>query len=247
MKKQVKNMLTGKFAVITGSGSGIGAATAKIFVRENVAGIAIVDYNYEAACKTAEELGPTAFPVQCDVSKADQVQAAIDQILARFGRVDILVNNAGITRDAIFHKMTMEQWEQVINTNLNGVFYWTHGLYKQMRDNEYGRIISLSSTAVRGNPGQCNYSATKAALIGFTNTLAKEAGRKNITVNCVAPGATWTDMYSKVPEAVRESMIAANPMNRLGQPSEIGEVIAFLASERASFLSGQWIPVNGAK
>ena len=247
MKKQVKIMLTGKFAVITGSGSGIGAATAKIFVRENVAGIAIVDYNYEAACKTAEELGPTAFPVQCDVSKADQVQAAIAQILERFGRVDILVNNAGITRDAIFHKMTMEQWEQVINTNLNGVFYWTHGLYKQMRENEYGRIINLSSTAVRGNPGQANYSATKAALIGFTNTLAKEGGRKNITVNCVAPGATWTDMYSKVPDAVRESMIAANPMNRLGQPSEIGEVIAFLASERASFLSGQWIPVNGGK
>ena len=240
-------MLSNKIAVITGSGSGIGAATAEIFVRENIAGIAIVDYNYEAACATAEKLGPVAFPVKCDVSKADQVQAAIDQILAKFGRVDILVNNAGITRDAIFHKMTLEQWEQVINTNLNGVFYWTHGLYKQMRDNEYGRIINLSSTAARGNPGQCNYSATKAALIGFTNTLAKEAGRKNITVNCVAPGATWTDMYSKVPEEVRQAMIAGNPMNRLGKPSEIGEVIAFLASERSSFLSGQWIPVNGAK
>ncbi|MBR4863517.1 MAG: 3-oxoacyl-ACP reductase FabG [Oscillospiraceae bacterium] len=240
-------MLSNKIAVITGSGSGIGAATAEIFVRENIAGIAIVDYNYEAACATAEKLGPVAFPVKCDVSKADQVQAAIDQILAKFGRVDILVNNAGITRDAIFHKMTLEQWEQVINTNLNGVFYWTHGLYKQMRDNEYGRIINLSSTAARGNPGQCNYSATKAALIGFTNTLAKEAGRKNITVNCVAPGATWTDMYSKVPEEVRQAMIAGNPMNRLGKPSEIGEVIAFLASERSSFLSGQWIPVNGGK
>lgn len=240
-------MLSNKIAVITGSGSGIGAATAEIFVREHIEGIAIVDYNYEAACATAEKLGPVAFPVKCDVSKADQVQAAIEQILERFGRVDILVNNAGITRDAIFHKMTMEQWEQVINTNLNGVFYWTHGLYKQMRDNEYGRIINLSSTAARGNPGQCNYSATKAALIGFTNTLAKEAGRKNITVNCVAPGATWTDMYSKVPDSVREAMIAGNPMNRLGKPSEIGEVIAFLASERASFLSGQWIPVNGGK
>ena len=240
-------MLTGKYAVITGSGSGIGAATAEIFVRENVAGIAIVDYNFEAACATAEKLGPTAFPVKCDVSKADDVTAAIAQILERFGRVDILVNNAGITRDAIFHKMTMEQWEQVINTNLNGVFYWTHGLYKQMRDNEYGRIINLSSTAARGNPGQCNYSATKAALIGFTNTLAKEAGRKNITVNCVAPGATWTNMYSQVPEEVRQAMIAGNPMNRLGKPAEIGEVIAFLASERASFLSGQWIPVNGGK
>lgn len=240
-------MLSNKFAVITGSGGGIGAATAEIFVRENIAGIAIVDYNYEAACATAQKLGPVAFPVKCDVSKAVQVQAAIEQILERFGRVDILVNNAGITRDAIFHKMTLEQWEQVINTNLNGVFYWTHGLYKQMRDNEYGRIINLSSTSVRGNPGQCNYSATKAALMGFTNTLAKEAGRKNITVNCVAPGATWTEMYSAVPDHVRESMIAGNPMNRLGKPSEIGEVIAFLASERASYLSGQWIPVNGGK
>ena len=240
-------MLSNKFAVITGSAGGIGKATAKIFIRENIAGIAIVDYNYEAACKTAEELGPKAFPVKCDVSKADQVQEAINLILEKFGRVDILVNNAGITRDAIFHKMTLEQWEQVINTNLNGVFYWTHGLYKQMRENNYGRIINLSSTAARGNPGQCNYSATKAALIGFTATLAKEGGRKNITVNCVAPGATQTEMYDKVPEDVRQAMIAANPMQRLGQPGEIGEVIAFLASERASFLSGQWIPVNGAK
>ena len=240
-------MLSNKFAVITGSGGGIGAATAEIFVRENIAGIAIVDYNYEAACATAQKLGPVAFPVKCDVSKAADVQAAIELILERFGRVDILVNNAGITRDAIFHKMTLEQWEQVINTNLNGVFYWTHGLYPQMRENEYGRIINLSSTSARGNPGQCNYAATKAALIGFTNTLAKEAGRKNITVNCVAPGATMTDMYMKVPEAIMNSMIEGNPMKRLGKPAEIGEVIAFLASERASFLSGQWIPVNGGK
>ena len=240
-------MLSNKFAVITGSAGGIGKATAQIFIRENIAGIAIVDYNYEAACKTAQELGPKAFPVKCDVSKADQVQEAINLILEKFGRVDILVNNAGITRDAIFHKMTLEQWEQVINTNLNGVFYWTHGLYSQMRENNYGRIINLSSTSVRGNPGQCNYSATKAALIGFTASLAKEAGRKNITVNCVAPGATQTEMYDKVPDEIRQAMIASNPMQRLGQPSEIGEVIAFLASERASFLSGQWIPVNGAK
>ena len=240
-------MLSNKFAVITGSAGGIGKATAQVFLRENVAGIAIVDYNYEAACKTAQELGPKAFPVKCDVSKADQVQEAINLILEKFGRVDILVNNAGITRDAIFHKMTLEQWEQVINTNLNGVFYWTHGLYSQMRENNYGRIINLSSTSVRGNPGQCNYSATKAALIGFTASLAKEAGRKNITVNCVAPGATQTEMYDKVPDDIRQAMIASNPMQRLGQPNEIGEVIAFLASERASFLSGQWIPVNGAK
>ena len=240
-------MLSNKFAVITGSAGGIGKATAKVFIRANIEGIAIVDYNYEAACKTAEELGPKAFPVKCDVSNYESVQAAVAQVMERFGRIDILVNNAGITRDAIFHKMTIQQWEQVINTNLNGVFYWTHSVYPQMRNNNYGRIINLSSTAVRGNPDQCNYSATKAALIGFTASLAKEGGRKNITVNSVAPGATQTEMYDKVPEEIRQAMIASNPMQRLGQPQEIGEVVAFLASERASFLSGQWIPVCGAK
>ena len=240
-------MLKNKIAVVTGSGSGIGAATAEVLVRENVAGIAIVDYNYEAACATAEKLGPVAFPVKCDVSKAAEVQAAIEQILERFGRVDILVNNAGITRDAIFHKMTMEQWEQVINTNLNSVFYWCHGLYPQMRENNYGRIINISSTSVVGNPGQCNYAATKAAIIGFTNTLAKEGGRRNITVNAVAPGPTNTDMCQRVPEEIIKAMVDANPMKRLGEPREIGEVIAFLASERASFLNGQFIKVNGGK
>ena len=240
-------MLSNKIAVITGSAGGIGKATAKVFIRENIEGIAIVDYNYEAACKTAEELGPKAFPVKCDVSNYESVQAAVAQVMERFGRINILVNNAGITRDAIFHKMTVQQWEQVINTNLNGVFYWTHTVYPQMRNNNYGRIINLSSTAVRGNPGQCNYSATKAALIGFTASLAKEGGRKNITVNCVAPGATQTEMYDKVPDEIRQAMIASNPMQRLGQPQEIGEVVAVLASEKASFLSGQGIPVNGAK
>ncbi len=240
-------MLSNKFAVITGSGSGIGAATARIFVRENVAGIAIVDYNYEAACKVAEELGEVAFPVKCDVSKPEEVETAIAQIMEKFGRIDILVNNAAITRDAIFHKMTADQWHQVINTNLNSVFYWTHGVYQQMRDNAYGRIINMSSTSVRGNPGQCNYAAAKGALIGFTTTLAKEAARKNITVNCVAPGATETEMFLAVPDHVKEAMANASPMKRLAKPSEMGEVICFLASERASYLSGQWIPVNAGK
>ncbi|MBO5316927.1 MAG: 3-oxoacyl-ACP reductase FabG [Oscillospiraceae bacterium] len=240
-------MLKNKFAVITGSGSGIGAATAKIFVRENVSGIAIVDYNFEAACKTAEELGPTAFPVRCDVSDPEQVDAAIAQIMEKFGRIDILVNNAAITRDAIFHKMTREQWLQVINTNLNSVFYWTHGVYPQMRECGYGRIINMSSNASNGNPGQCNYSATKAAVIGFAKTLAKEAGRKGITVNCVAPSATETEMFNAVPDHVKEAMCKANPMNRLAKPCEMGEVIAFLASERASYVNGQCVFVNGGK
>ena len=240
-------MLSNKFAVITGSAGGIGKATAEIFVRENIEGIAIVDYNYEAACKTAEELGPKAFPVKCDVSDPEQVDAAIAQVMEHFGRIDILVNNAAITRDAIFHKMTREQWLQVINTNLNSVFYWTHGVYPQMREQGYGRIINMSSNSVNGNPGQCNYAATKAAVIGFAKTLAKEAARKGITVNCVAPSATETEMFNAVPDHIKEAMCKANPTNRLAKPSEMGEVIAFLASERASYVNGQCIYVTGGK
>ena len=240
-------MLKGKIAVVTGSARGIGAATARIFVREEVAGIAIVDYDYETACKTAEELGPVAFPVKCDISDYEQVKAAVAAIKERFGRIDILVNNAGVTRDAMFHKMSIDQWMKVINTNLNGTFFWCHEVFPDMRAQGYGRIINISSASVRGIVGQCNYAATKAAMIGFTNSLAKECAAKGVTVNCVAPGATNTDMYQAVPQSVMDAMIAANPMHRLGEPSEIGEVIAFVASERASYLNGQWILVNGGK
>jgi len=240
-------MLKNKIAVITGSGSGIGEATARIFARENVEGIAIVDYNYEAACKVAESLGEKAIAVKCDISKWEQVEVAANQILEHFGRVDILVNNAGITRDGMFHKMSIEQWAQVINTNLNGTFYWCHALINQMRNQGYGRIINISSASVRGIVGQTNYAATKAAMIGFTNSLAKEVASKGVTVNCVAPGATQTAMYNAVPEHVYNAMLEANPMKRLGKPEELGEVIAFVASERASYLNGQWILVNGGK
>ena len=131
-------MLSNRIAVVTGGGSGIGAATVAAFVRENIAGIAIVDYNYESACKVAEAIGEIAFPVKCDVSQYDQVQEAAKQILEHFGRIDILVNNAGITRDAMFHKMSMEQWHKVIDTNLNGAVYWTYALINPMRKQEYG-------------------------------------------------------------------------------------------------------------
>ena len=206
-----------------------------------------MDYNYEAACRVAESLGEKAMAVKCDISKNEQVEAAAQQIMERFGRVDILVNNAGITRDGMFHKMSAEQWTQVINTNLNGVFYWCRALINQMRSQGYGRIVNISSASVRGTVGQTNYAATKAALIGLTTTLAKESGAKGITVNCVAPGATKTAMYDAVPEHVYNAVIEANPMKRLGRPEEIGEVVAFLASERASYVNGQWILVNGGK
>ena len=240
-------MLSNKIAVVTGAGGGIGEATARIFARENIEGIAIVDYNYEAACRVAESLGEKAIAVKCDISQYEQVEAAAKQILEHFGRVDILVNNAGITRDGMFHKMTVDQWTKVINTNLNGAFYWCHELINQMRDRGYGRIVNISSASVRGIVGQTNYAATKAGLVGFTNSLAKEVAAKGVTVNCVAPGATKTAMYDAVPEDVYNAMLAANPMKRLGKPEEIGEVVAFVASERASYLNGQWILVNGGK
>lgn len=240
-------MLSNKIAVITGSGAGIGEATARIFAREHIAGLAIVDYNFEAAQKVAESLGSFAIPIKCDISKYEEVKAAADQVLEHFGRVDILVNNAGITRDCMFHKMSLDQWNSVVNTNLNGAVYWCHCLINQMRAQEYGRIVNLSSGSIRGIVGQANYSATKAALVGFTNTLAKESGKKNITVNCVAPGATNTSMYRAVPEQIIASTVEANPMKRLGKPEEIGEVIAFLASDRASYVNGQCLLVNGGK
>ena len=240
-------MLKNKIDVITGAGAGIGEATARIFDRENIEGIAIVDYNYEAACKVAESLGDKAIAVKCDISNWDDVQAAYEKVIERFGRVDILVNNAGITRDGMFHKMSIDQWNAVVNTNLNGTFHWTRVVINAMREQGYGRIVNLSSGSVRGIVGQTNYSATKAALQGFTNSLAKEVAAKGITVNCVAPGATKTAMYDAVPEKVYQAAIEANPMKRLGEPSEIGEVIAFISSERASYLNGQWVLVNGGK
>ena len=240
-------MLKGKIAVITGAGRGIGAETARIFAREEAAGIAVVDYDLDNAKAVAAELGEIAFPVYCDISVAEDVSKAAAAVKEHFGRIDILVNNAGVTRDAMFHKMTVEQWMKVINTNLNGAFFWCHEVINDMRKQGYGRIVNISSGSVRGIPGQCNYAASKAALIGFTNTLAKEGAAKGITVNCVAPGATDTDMYRAVPQSVLEAMLASNPTHRLGKPSEIGEVVAFVASERASYLNGQWILVNGGK
>jgi len=243
-------MLNGKIAVITGAGAGIGASTAFSFAREHIKGIAVIDYNYDSASQTAQkltELGVDAIPIKCNVGNAEEVSAAAKQVIDHFGRVDILVNNAGITRDCMFHKMSLQQFSDVINVNLFGAVYWTHELINLMREQGYGRIVNISSASARGIVGQTNYSASKSALIGFTRSLAKESGKKGITVNCVAPGATMTDMYLQVPEQVMSDMVRSNPMNRLGKPEEIADVIAFVASERAAYLNGQWILVNGGK
>lgn len=241
--------LAGKYAIVTGAGKGIGAAIAKRFLEEEAAGVAILEWDLELAKKTVAELDPTGKKVlafQCDVADSEQVKQAVDGVVAAFCRVDILVNNAGITRDRIFHKMTDEEWYAVINVNLNGVYNLCKYVVPLMRGQESGSVINISSTSLMGNPGQANYAATKAALQGFTRTLAKELGPKNVRMNCVAPGHIRTDMMLAVgEEKLKNAINNIIPMRRLGEPEEIASVVAFLAGDDASWVTGQTIMVSG--
>ena len=241
--------LAGKFAIVTGAGKGIGEAIARRFVEEQAAGVAILEWDMELAEKTAKKLDPTGekvIAIKCDVSDSDQVKAAVDAVVAAFGRVDILVNNAGITRDRIFHKMTDEEWHAVINVNLNGVYNLCKFVVPMMRQQQSGSIINLSSTSLMGTVGQANYAATKAALQGFTRTLAKELGPKNVRINCIAPGHIRTDMMLAVgEEKLQDAINNRIPMRRLGEPEEIASVAAFLAGEDASWVTGQTLMVSG--
>ena len=174
--------------------------------------------------------------------------AGISRVEADLGPVSVLVNNAGITRDAMFHKMTREQWKEVVDTNLSGVFNMTHPLWSGMRDRKFGRIITISSiNGQKGQMGQVNYSASKAGDIGFTKALAQEGARAGITVNVVCPGYIATDMVMAVPEKVRESIIAQIPVGRLGEPEEIARCDVFLASDEAGFITGSTITANGGQ
>jgi len=240
--------LAGKYAIVTGAGKGIGAAIAKRFLEEEAAGVAILEWDLALAEKTAKELDPTGkkvIAVKCDVSNSEQAKEAIDAVIAAFGRIDILINNAGITRDRIFHKMTDAEWHAVINVNLNGVYNMCKYIVPMMRDQQSGSIVNISSTSLQGNPGQANYAATKAGLQGFTRTLAKELGPKNVRVNALAPGFIKTDMMMAIPEEKMKASLAAHPMKRMGEPEEIASVVAFLCTEDASWITGQTVVVSG--
>ena len=242
--------LKGKYAVITGGGKGIGKSTAKRFIEENVAGIAILDYDIETAKKTVSEFAKkdlNIFAVQCDVSSEPAVVAAFKEVYQKFPRVDILINNAGITRDAMIHKMTLEQWNAVIGTNLTGVFLCMKQVIPAMREQAYGRIINLSSSSAYGNVGQANYSATKSGLLGLTATVAKELGRKNINVNAVLPDFIETDMIKTVPKENMDLMRSQSPMQRTGKPEEIADLILYLSSDRSSYVNGCSILASGAR
>ena len=240
--------LKGKYCIVTGAGKGIGKAIAKRFLEEEAAGVAILEWNLELAEATAKELDPTGekvIAIRCNVADSDNVKEAVEAVMAKFGRVDALINNAGVTRDKIFHKMTDDDWYTVLNINLNGVYNLCKFVVPIMRQQESGSIVNISSTSIMGNPGQANYAATKAAMVGFTRTMAKELGRKGVRMNCISPGYIDTEMMRAVGEEILNGMIRGIPAQRLGDPEEIASVAAFLCTEDSSWVSGQNIFVSG--
>jgi acetoacetyl-CoA reductase len=240
--------LDGKFALVTGASRGIGRAIALELVHEG----AKVALNYRSgeaeARAVADEiatLGGTCMLVQANVGDKDQARPMVRKVVEQWGRLDILVNNAGITRDRTMRKLTDEDWLEVINTNLNSVYYCTTAAMPMMIEQNYGRIINISSyVGQAGNFGQANYSASKGGIIAFTKTAAIELAKYNITVNAIAPGFTLTEMLSKVAEPVQAQIKARIPMGRFGQPEEIAKAVAFLAAD-GDYITGQQINVNG--
>ncbi len=234
-------------AVVSGAGRGIGAATAKKLFDEGCR-VVILDINEETALNCSNSIDPSggrSLALSCDVSSEDSVRQATSEITKKFETIDILVNNAGITIDAIFHKMTLAQWQRVIDVNLTGTFLLTSAAASYMREKKWGRIINISSTSAYGNIGQANYAATKAGILGLTKTLAKELGRYNITVNAIEPGVIETDMLKVVPQPIREGWLKGMPLARMGKSEDIANAVCFFASDEASFITGVELPVCG--
>lgn len=240
--------LKGKVAIITGAAKGIGRETALLFAREG-AKVVVADFDRdkgEATCADIAAAGGEGIFCAVDVTDRQQVQAMVDVTVKRFGRIDILLNNAGITADAMLTKMTEEQWDRVIAINLKGVFNCTQAVVPVMSEQGGGVILNVSSVVgVYGNIGQTNYVAAKAGVIGLTKAWAKELGRKGIRVNAVAPGFIATDMTATVPEKVLEAMKSKTPLGRLGQSADVAAAYLFLASDDASFITGQILGVDG--
>lgn len=238
-----------KYVVLTGCGKGIGKEIAKAFLENGVKKIAMLDYNEELIKASAKELDPEgtrAYPFVCNIGSYENVHETFEAIYKEFGRIDILVNNAGITRDHVFWKLSKEDMEQVMQVNFFGTYYCCAEVVPAMREQKYGRIISMSSTSAHGNVGQANYAASKAALNGFSKTLALELGRSGITVNTIEPGHIDTDMMRAIPKEKLEARIPTLPMQRLGTPREIANLCLFLASDEASYVSGENIICSGA-
>ena len=239
--------LKNKAAIITGGARGLGRSFA-LRLAEEGANIIIADTVAQADNQPdpeIEKFGVQSLIIETDVSKRDEVQNLIDTSIREFKKIDILVNNAGINMDAMLHKMTIEQWDKVLAVNLTGVFNCMQAACMVMREQESGRIINIASASWQGNIGQANYSASKAGIIGLTKTAAKELARKNITVNAICPGFIDTEMTRQIPEKVREIMISKIPMGRVGNARDVANLVAFLASDDASYITGEIINVGG--
>ena len=243
--------LKGKVALITGSGRGLGACMAKMFAEEG-ARIIVTDIAADNARGAAQALTDSNFEaiaVPGDVTVADDVRKVVDAGMQAFGRIDILINNAGFPRDRLIVKMTEEEWDSVIAVILKGTFLFTRAVVPIMSQQKSGRIINIASRAHHGNPGQANYSAAKAGLIGFTGSQAREQGRFNITVNTIAPGFIETPLVLSLPnyESIKKKTIENTPIPRLGREEDIANAALFLASERASWITGEVLHVTGGR
>ena len=242
------SLLAYKVAVVTGAGRGIGRAVALAYARmgADVACVSRTEENSAKAAAEVEALGRRAWAVAVDVSDTAAVDAAAGKILDDAGRVDILVNNAGVTRDNLLMRMSEEEWDTVINTNLKGAFNFTKALTRPFIKQRSGRIINIASViGLIGNAGQSNYAASKAALIGFTKSVAKELAPRGITANAIAPGFIETDMTAALDDKVRESIIGNVPLGRFGSPDDIAHAAVFLAMEPSSYITGQVLTVDG--
>ena len=250
-------LLKDKVALITGGGNGIGRATVLRFLEEG-AKVAMMDLDeagLEETRKEAEQADGRTMTMTADVSKRQEVQRAVDSVIQEYGRLDILINNAGITRDALTTRvkdgevrfMSEENWEAVMNVNLKGTWLCSQIAAVEMIKQKYGRIVNTASVAALGNIGQANYAASKAGVIGLTQTLALEWARFNIAVNCIAPGGVKTRMTAAIPENIMAGLLEKVPLKRLAEPCEIAAVHAFLASDQASYITGHVLFVDGGQ
>lgn len=242
--------LKNKIAIVTGASQGIGKSISEIF---SIAGAHVVCLarNKDRLKKLVSEIsknGNSASYISCDVSDGNSINDALLSVVKDYNQIDILVNNAGITRDSLILRMKEQNWDQVMNTNLKGAFYSTKIVLKQMMKKKYGRIINITSiVGLQGNPGQSNYAASKAGLIGFSQSIAKEVASRGITVNCIAPGWIETEMTNDIPQDIKEDIIKNIPIGKTGAAEDIANTALFLSSKEAQYITGQTITVDGGR